>query len=161
MIIINFGVFPIPFRQNTCVWCFFHCVSRIDFPSFLTTTSWTCTIPNHHLRKSLHIKWPSRLNHLIAKLFALTRLKHFSVTNRKSLTCTLTGKVKIWIEVLYFVLDILYVLVIDKVSRQVLSIPTGTNCANWIKDLFLCCFWTPFVIKQAHLFFYIWLMHSP
>lgn len=84
----------------------------------------------NHLRKSLHTKWTGCSKNLIADLFALTRLKHFSESKRESMLYTLTGKLIVSIEPLYFLLDNLYVRFLDKVFRQEFSISMGINCAH-------------------------------
>ena len=53
------------------------------------------------------------------------------------------------IEALNFLLDNIYVRFGDKVYRQVVGIPMGTNCAPLIADLFLYCYESQFMTKLS------------
>ena len=51
------------------------------------------------------------------------------------------------IKAIDFLLDNIYVRFGDKVYRQIVGIPMGTNCAPFIADLFLYCYESQFMAK--------------
>ena len=53
------------------------------------------------------------------------------------------------IEAVNFLLDNICVRFGNKVYRQVVSIPMGTNCAPLIADLFLYCYESQFMTKLS------------
>ena len=51
------------------------------------------------------------------------------------------------IELVNFLLDNIFIRFGNKVYRQVVGIPMGTNCAPLIADLFLYCYESQFMAK--------------
>ena len=55
-------------------------------------------------------------------------------------------------EVLTFLLDIIYIRFGSKSYRQIIGIPTGTNCAPLVADLFLFCYEKDFIFPFQMIF---------
>ena len=119
--------------------CQFKSIDSYDFSTLYTT------LPHTLIKQkfSYLIKWSFRKSG--CDYICCNRYKSFFSDDRYE-------KYTVWtcedmIKAIDFLLDNIYVRFGDKVYRQIVGIPMGTNCAPLIADLFLYCYESQFMAK--------------
>ena len=116
-------------------------VSTYDFSTLYTT------LP-HNLIKD-------RITKLVQKTFAREKTVYIACNNDKAFFTDISyDRYTMWTcqdmcEAIHFLLDNIYIRFGDKLYRQVIGIPMGTNCAPLIADLFLYCYESDFMLKLS------------
>ena len=116
-------------------------ISTYDFSTLYTT------LP-HNLIKD-------KMTKLIKKTFAREKTTYLACNNDNAFfTDTPYGRYTMWTcqevcESINFLLDNIYIRFGQKLYRQVIGIPMGTNCAPLIADLFLYCYESEFMLKLS------------
>ena len=88
-------------------------------------------------------------NHLIGKIPSILHVTEemlFSLRKNKNYTLWSCQKV---CEALIFLLDNIYKRFGINLSRQIMGIPTGTNCTLLVADLFLFCYERDFMMSLS------------
>ena len=88
-------------------------------------------------------------NHLIGKIPSILHVTEemlFSLRKNKNYTLWSCQKV---CEALIFLLDNIYKRFGINLSRQIMGIPTGTNCTPLVADLFLFCYERDFMMSLS------------
>ena len=119
----------------------FETVDSYDFSTLYTT------LP-HYLIKQ-------KFSYLIEWCFDKTNQKYICCSRERSFFSDVKDKYKrytYWtceemIDAVYFLLDNIFIRFGNKIYRQVVGIPMGTNCAPLIADLFLYCYESQFMAK--------------
>ena len=115
------------------------CISSYDFSTLYTS------LP-HNLIKE-------KLSNLIRKTFSRIGTNSIACNKNKAFfTSDNPPKYTIWtcqelIDVLFFLLDNIYVEFNNNVYKQIVGIPMGTNCAPLIADLLLFCYERDFMLS--------------
>lgn len=115
------------------------CISSFDFSTLYTS------LPHDRIKK--------RLSTLIQKTFKNKGLTFIACNIKNAFfTSNCPPKYTVWtcqelIEVLFFLIDNIYVNFNNTLYKQTVGIPMGTNCAPLIADLFLFCYEKDFMLS--------------
>ena len=121
----------------------YNSVDSYDFSTLYTT------LPHNLIKKKFLylIKWSFEKSH--CNFICCNSFKAFFCNEKGKYARYTYWKCEDMIEALNFLLDNIYVRFGDKVYRQVVGIPMGTNCAPLIADLFLYCYESQFMTKLS------------